>query len=274
MEDVPLHMTDSFDRPETFEPVADLTRTTLRNGLVLLIPLAFITWVIITLILGGLGVPVPWLFGIVLSLVFIVTISKARAKKLDAMVEAMSLTLDPHGITERNTVATRSVSWEGLRAAGMVKPVVGMSVGQLGRGRDRSRSPVVDALGSAAAVKELGLLGVGTVQLAPDANAMTRTTYHQNETLNGVDAPTGQPLVALYLQQFRRDWPEERIGEWINHFRPDVFAQAKALHDEQAHLASMSMRDLAKESWAKGKAQAAAEKAGAEKHDEPPDQST
>ncbi len=36
-------MTDSFDRPETFEPVADLTNTTLRNGLVLLIPLAFIT---------------------------------------------------------------------------------------------------------------------------------------------------------------------------------------------------------------------------------------
>lgn len=258
-------MSNAFAQAETFEPIAGLTKTTQRAGLVLLVPLAVITWVIVTLILGGLGLPVAWLFGIVISLAFIVVIYRARGRKLDAMTSGMSLTVDSRGITERNPIATRFVSWEGLREARMVKPIVGMSAGKLYRGGRPSETPGVDALGSAAASKEFGLVGVGTVELSADANAMDRETYRQNEGRNGVDALTGQPLVALYFTQFDPKWPDARIGEWVDRFRPDVFATAKATYDEQSRLDSLSIRELAKDAWDKPKAQVAAERAEAER---------
>lgn len=43
------------------------------------------TWVIITAILAGVGVPVPWLFGIILSVAFVVVLNRARSKKLEAL---------------------------------------------------------------------------------------------------------------------------------------------------------------------------------------------
>lgn len=36
-------MTGSFDQPETFDPLSDIKRTTLTNGLVLFISLAALT---------------------------------------------------------------------------------------------------------------------------------------------------------------------------------------------------------------------------------------
>jgi len=258
-------MTESFNQSETFEPVAGLKKTTALAGLTLLIPLAFPAWVIITLILSAVGLPVPWLFGIALSAVFVVVLSMAKDRQLTAMTSAMSLTMDERGITEKNNIATRFVSWDGLREARMVKPVVGMSTGKVGRGQLRSRTAGVDAYASAVQVQELGLVGVGTIELSTDANAMNRQTYQQNEGRNGTDAVTGQPLVALYLQQFDPQWPEGRIGAWIQRRRPDIFDQGKAAYDQRAHDASLSMRQLAKESWAKGKAQAVEENAAAEK---------
>jgi len=115
----------------------------------------------------------------------------------------------------------------------MVKPVVGMSTGKVGRAGMGSRTPGVDALGSATAGQELGVVGVGEITVAPSAGMMQRETFRQNETRNGVDAATGQPLVALYLAQFDPAWPNDRIGEWVRHFRPDVYAEAKAIFDQQ-----------------------------------------
>ena len=82
----------------------------------------------------------------------------------------------------------------------------------MGRAGGRSRTAGVDALGSAAATRELGLIGIGAVTLATSSNMMQRETYRQNETRNGVDPATGQPLVALYPQQFQLAWPNEGIG--------------------------------------------------------------
>jgi len=208
-------------------------RSSLANGLVLFIPLVALMWVIVTLILKALGVPVPGLSGIVLAGALSLALYRARGRKLDALVGGMTLTCDSRGITQKDPVAIRFVSWDGLRSGRMVQPVVGMSTGKLGRAGMGSSSPGVDALASVAAARELGLAGIGAITLASSAGRMQRETFRQNETRNGVDPTTGQPLVALYPQQFDPAWPDERIGEWVRHFRPDVFAEAKAIFDRQ-----------------------------------------
>lgn len=263
-------MSDAFDQSETFRASPELKKTTLRNGLLLLIPLALIPSAVVSLILGDLGVPVPWLFGLAFGFGFGLALNKARGRKLDKLLSGTSLTLDSRGITQKDDIATRFVSWEGLREARKVKPVVGMSLGKVGRGARPSKTPGVDALGSVAAVKELGLVGAGTVELSAGASMMSRETYRQNEARNGLDAVTGQPLVALYLQQFHLRWPDERIGEWVDHFRPDVFAGAKAMYDEQNRAASISLRETVKEARAKAKAErAGSEEKTAEGEDSP-----
>lgn len=62
--------------------------------------------------------------------------------------------------------------------------------------------------------------------------------------------------MALYLQQFDPAWPDERIGEWVRHFRPDVFAEAKAISDKQAHGHSLNVRAIWREEMAEAQAQA------------------
>lgn len=208
-------------------------QSSMRAGLLLFIPLVALSWFIVTAILGALGVPVAWLFGIVLGGGLSVALYVARSRKMEAEVGAMTLTLDARGITQVNPVATRFVSWDGLRGGRMVKPVIGMSTGKMGRTGMPSRTPGVDALASAAATGELGLVGIGTITLASSAGRMNRETYRQNEARNGVDPTTGQPLVALYPQQFDAAWPDERIGDWVQHYRPDVFAEAKAIWEQQ-----------------------------------------
>ncbi len=234
-------MNTSYDRPETFKPVASLVQSTMTAGLLLFVPLVALSWFIVTSILAATGVPVAWLFGIVLGGGLSAALFAARTRKLEAEVGAMALTFDARGITESNPSATRFVSWEGLRSARMVKPVVGMSTGKLGRAAMRSRTPGVDALASAAAADELGLVGIGTITLAPSAGRMVRETYRQNERRNGVDATSGEPLVALYPQQFDDAWPDGRIGDWVRHHRPDIFAEASAISDQRACGTSVSL---------------------------------
>lgn len=79
-------MTESYDQAETFEPRSSIKRATLTNGLVLFIPLAAVTWVIVTLIFSGIGVPVPWLFGILVGGAFMFALHVAKSRKLDALV--------------------------------------------------------------------------------------------------------------------------------------------------------------------------------------------
>ncbi len=253
-------MTESYDQTETFEPRDSIKRATLTNGLVLFIPLAAVTWVIVTLILSALGVPLPWLFGIILGGAFMVVLHLARSKKLEAQIAGMALMFDSRGITQKDPVATRFITWDGLRGARMVKPVVGMSTGKVGRAGTGSRTPGVDALGSAAAAQELGLVGIGSITLAPSAGVMQRETFRQNETRNGVDPATGQPLVALYLQQFDLTWPDGRIGQWVRHFRPDVFSEAKAISDQQAQDSPLNLRAMWKDAKANTEAQVQAER--------------
>ncbi len=228
-----LRMNESYGQAETFEPRRTLLRSTMRSALLLFIPLVGLTWLIVRGILNALHVPAPGLFGIVLAGAFPVALYRARAKQLEGLIGGMTLMLDSRGITQKDPVATRFVSWDGLRGGRMVKPVVGMSTGKVGRAGMGSKTPGVDALASIAAGQELGLVGVGEITVAPSAGMMQRETFRQNKTRNGVDAATGQPLVALYLQQFDPAWPDERIGEWVRHFRPDVFAEAKANFDQQ-----------------------------------------
>ena len=253
-------MTESYDQAETFEPLGSLKRTALTNGLVLFILLAALSWLIVTLILAALDVPVPWLFGIILGGAFMVALHLARSKKLEALIAGTILTFDSRGITQTDPVATRFVSWDGLRGGRMVKPVVGMSTGKVGRTGMRSRTPGVDVLGSAAAPKELGLVGIGSITLSSSASMMQRETFRQNETRNGVDPATGQPLVALYPQQFELAWPDERIGEWVRRFRPDVFAEAKAVSDQQVHDNSWNLRAMWREAKDNAEKQVQAER--------------
>lgn len=253
-------MTESYDQAETFAPRGSVKRTTLQNGLVLFVPLAAVTWVIVTLIFAALDVPVPWLFGIILGGAFMVALHLARSKKLGALTAGMTLTFDSRGITQKDPAATRFVSWDGLRGGRMVKPVVGLSTGKVGRAGMRSRTPGIDALGSVAATPELGLVGIGSITLASSAGMMQRETFRQNETRNGVDPATGQPLVALYLQQFGLAWPDERIGEWVRHLRPDVLAEAKAISDQQLHDRSLNLRAMWNEAKDNAEAQVQAER--------------
>jgi len=201
-------MTVSYDQAETFEPRESIKRTTMANGLVLFIPLAALTWVIITLVAGALGLPLPWLFGVILGGPFLAALHSARGKKLEVEIDGMTLTLDARGIAQKNPVATRFVSWEELRGARMVKPVVGMSTN--GPLRRRARAGVV------AIVATVG----GMLTLAvPSTHALPQPSFagapidpyapYQGQT---TCEPTPKPGVVDFQDILLLDYPGRDLG--------------------------------------------------------------
>jgi len=235
-------MTNDFDQAETFRPVANLAKGSLQNGLILFIFLGLVTWLLVTVITNGLGLPVPWLFGIVLSVPFCVVGYRLKGQQLDKLVEGMALTFSPQGITE-NPSASRFVSWDGLRDARPVKPIV------------------ANALASVAAAEEPGLVGIGTIEMSADAKAMVRETYKQNAGRNGVDgaAAGGAVPVPVRPQLARRSYGRVDRALPSGHLR-----RGKGQSPRAEAGAVMNLRDFTRAEWAKAKAEVAAEKAEAD----------
>lgn len=225
-------MTTQFSEPETIGPEKALKLSSLLMSMILFVPLVLITWVLASDILGAVGVPLAWLVGIPVAAVFSGAMLKLRSSQLDRQIGAMSLTLSSSGITQKEASYTRFVAWDALHQARMVKPIVGMSTGKIGRSASSSTRGV-DALSNAAAGPEFGLVGLGTLTMSPEITSVQKETLRQNETVNGVDETTGQPYIALYPRQFQLRWPKQRIGEWLAHYRPDLAAVAAAYQEQE-----------------------------------------
>lgn len=219
-----------FDQAETFGPDPLLKKSTLMVSAVMGLVLGIILWIFFGMILGaGLHLPGAWLIAIIPGLAVLTGLYWVRSKQLDRKIAGMSMTVGPEGITQSDDASTRFVTWQGLRSSTEVTPLIGYSVGKAVNPA-ASQTRAADAIASTAARPELGLLGMGTLTLKTTNRAIVEQ-YRQNSTVNGVDAETGEPFVALYPTQFQSSWPIKRIGEWIKHYRPDIYQEGRAIYD-------------------------------------------
>lgn len=258
-------MTD-FHAEETFVPHELTRKSTLISSLFLAIPLGLLLWLAFSILLNVIGVPVAGLIGFVLAAAATAGLFWIRNRQVTKDLSQSSMTVGPFGIIERNSTATRTVEWGDLRVGGMVTPVVGYSAKNVLMVRDLSAP--VDALAGAAAIQELGLLALGRIDYAPGISAIQRKTYEQNVGRNGVDPQSGQPYIALYPAHYQLKWPTDRIGEWVKVYRPDIWEQAHAIQSAEdknnEYLKNTSLRQVAKDAWAEGKAEREAAAAGAQ----------
>lgn len=78
-----------------------------------------------------------------------------------------------------------------------------------------------------------GVVGRGSTEVT--GGAMAQEVYRQNAGRNGVDPQTGEPWTIIPLSQFATGWTDHRIGAWLQHFRPDLYAQAQQVVQAGPH---------------------------------------
>lgn len=216
MTDAPLTHEEHFtQRPE-------LIRATLITQLGCMGVIIFVlAWVLGSVLAGFAGLEQPFvaLVGVLVALVILGVAVGVRYRQLKRGQETSRMTVGPQGISMSEMHgAVRSVEWPQLRAIAQVRPVVGLRRGQH-FGPDGSKA--ANAASMASALPELGLVGLGTIDLS-DVSGTMQHVYAQNEGINGTDPQSGRPFVALYPLHFEDDFVNGRIGAWIRSYRPDL----------------------------------------------------
>jgi len=216
----PAEAHPGFDRPETVE-----VRATLKDFLIAAIVPTIFLFLISWLILGAIGLPVAR--GIPRR--FRLHGGDDRGKEASAREGTEGHIADdqPPGLIVDDPATTLEIAWSGVRAVGLAKGPKGVDLRRtplpfLGRGGATIGSDIGSADRPSRFTTQIGILGLGTHALKPNAPAQARWQFEQNVGINGVDEETGQDLIAVLAQTFDRKWQSDRIGDWVRTYRPDV----------------------------------------------------
>lgn len=200
--------------PETFTSQSDLG-SYMRRMLPLLAVMVLLAWLIATLLLNAVGVPLPALVGLLPALAlgaYGYTFQKKRHEEVHA---AAQLIFSAQGVELVDAHTRVSLAWGDATRVGP-----GDMMGPLNL--TLSDNAAVQATSAAARAttrrSQDTLWGVGSMTVAPDAPALVRATVDQQ--LGGRDprrTEVGTPLTV-----FDPAWRQGRIGGWIATYRPDL----------------------------------------------------
>jgi len=215
--DVPP-VVSGFESAETFTNTINLN-SILRRILPTLGLVVFVGWVLFGTLLNAAGLPVPWLFGLVVAAVVAAVMYSIKKKQLASTIPSVTLTISPTGMVQTERYSRIELPWDRVRGLGegdLMDPL-NLAVGPV--------AEILVALGTASSKRpQQALMGAGTLTLSPDAPAMLRTQVRQNLEARESDPRTGQPEVGIHLSNYDQDWRQSRIGAWIRAYRPDVLA--------------------------------------------------
>jgi hypothetical protein len=62
------------------------------------------------------------------------------------------------------------------------------------------------------------------MRVGPSAPRLLRAQIEQHERTQDAHPNSGEPLRAITLTHYDRDWRTGRIGQWIDAYRPDLLA--------------------------------------------------
>ncbi|OYO19354.1 hypothetical protein CGZ93_13370 [Enemella dayhoffiae] len=255
---------NDFQTPEIFKAQDGVFKGSLIPMVLLGVPLLLMSWLLFALVMNAVKAPAANWLGLLAAIAFTALMVWVRLRKTRQNVSEIELLLEPRGLTYTGDASRRFLSWQDLREARRVLPLVGMDAKKAARGvgydsmAAKGGQAGVNALGQVGAqlTAGTGLVGIGTMEIL--GGAMARETHRQNEGRNGRDPQTGQPYLTVPLSQFDTRWDRHRIGEWLAHFRPDLAAQATALHDGIEADSQKSLKQTAQDAWAEGRAERAA----------------
>ena len=207
-----------FESAETFTNTVNVN-SLLRRLLPTLGLLVFVGWVLFGALLNAAGLPVPWLFGLVLSAVVAAVVYSMKKKQLASNIPSVTLAISPTGMVQTERYLRTELPWDrvrGLGEADLMDPL-NLAFGPI--------AGTLVALSTASMKRpQQALMGAGTITLSPDAPAMLRAQVRQNFEARESDPRTGQPEVGIHLSNYDQDWRQSRIGAWIRAYRPDVLA--------------------------------------------------
>ena len=87
----------------------------------------------------------------------------------------------------------------------------------------------LDAATRATAVLQItpGLVGRGRLEITTTSR-LYKQQIADDLTKDGVDPTTGEPYVSIMPILIAKDWSTHRFGEWLHHYRPDLWQEANA----------------------------------------------
>ncbi len=226
-----------FAQPQTFRYAGSVKGEIATFGCVL-IPLfliaGFLIWLLLTglvhMMLSDLPFLSAQLIGGALVLIVMGVLGYFRVRQMSHKVNTMSITVDAHGITQRDPHAIRYLAWSEIVSAEHAADLA--TVRRSAGSSFRYGSEVRVGQASNLAIFPVCLLGPGVITVDDDAPRLFRLQYAQNELRWGLDPTTGRPRVAISPGVSERGWDEQEIGTWVRHFRPDIWEQAHALMEE------------------------------------------
>ncbi|WP_396912348.1 hypothetical protein [Mycolicibacterium sp.] len=213
-----------FDRTVTLHSIQNADRTLARFIPVLLLLAAGV--LVLSLLILGLVFPrLPGLYyplSVLIAVVVPTLMYLQKRKQLAVEYEQRKrLILSPVGLCRVDSATVVEIPWSGIDR--LQPESVSFAA--------RSKGPIilpVTAIANAAkdaahSVKELGILGAGTVR--PAVGASDRVLRMHDER-NGSRLQAGElrhtPNALIFPAEFERDWVDGTIGGWVRHYRPDI----------------------------------------------------
>lgn len=223
-------MEDSdFTQTETFE-INDQKRiissTLFGQGCILLL-LAVLLWFMIGLGMIALKAPAPKVLAALITLVLVAALVGFRIWQIRGQLTQSRFTVGPEGMTQYDgKTAVRYLAWQDMAAAERVKPIAAKA--HMVAGSDMARIVGETTQNAASAVGQavtasVGIVGPGRIEPGEQFSGAQQEAYQAAFPL-GED---GRPRVGVTPALVEVTWADGRIGQWVEHFRPDILAQVR-----------------------------------------------
>lgn len=213
--DQPADVTADLGSVESFHNVVSF-ESSFKRLLPTLIMMFLITWLIATLVLAGVGVPVAGVFGAFVSGGFCALMTQLKKKQYARTLAVATLTLSPTGADMQDGSTRLQMSWSQVERIGEASTMDPLQAGGF-----HWLGAATGALSAASMRrKEMFLIGVGRISLDPSASVLVKAQLKQN--FAGQDLEHAKTGVAL--AHFDEDWENGRIGQWIQAYRPDLMS--------------------------------------------------
>jgi len=216
-----------FTKPETFKFIMDFDGF-IKKLYPILAVACILGFVIMAALFNAIGIPAPALFALVGAVALGYFMYQARKKQYDRDWSNATMTFSPEGIVSQERAQTVTLPWNKIRGFGL-----GGFVGPAqvpGLAMSDSARAATEFSRKTSASPQVVLEGFGDIVLKDDAPALSKMALEQQ--LQRVEKDEdGKPLCVAVISYYEKDWKNGQIGEWINHYRPDLKDKDQVLTD-------------------------------------------
>lgn len=206
--------------PESVTLTSVVEGSSIRKKMLPMVVLLFlVSWLLFSMIVNAVGLPVPMLLGAVVAAVFMGAAWWWKGGQLDRLQQQVHLRLTPAGIEREDHLMRVEIPWP--QVAGFERMNTLGKAASPHLGVKEASNLLVDAAGGASKRVEVALVGSGTLQRKPGLSAIWKETVRENYGIE-TDEPTPHDRVVVVPQHFEQDWRHGQIGRYLARHRPDL----------------------------------------------------